>query len=110
MRRPAKGNRYTVPGFARLGVPRKIVGVNGAELWSATYASFGEADVVKNVVENNLRLPGQYSDKETGFYYNYKRYYDPEIGRYLSLDPLGLEAGIKSYCQIWCTGSGGVPV
>ncbi|GAB2777337.1 RHS repeat-associated core domain-containing protein [Streptomyces daliensis] len=31
-------------------------------------------------------------DPETGLHYNYFRHYDPETARYLSPDPLGLEA------------------
>ena len=31
---------------------------------------------------------------ETGLHYNYFRYYDPEIGRYITADPLGV---LKSY-------------
>ncbi|MEE4540460.1 DUF6531 domain-containing protein [Streptomyces sp. V4-01] len=37
-----------------------------------------------------LRFPGQYADRETGWHYNYFRYYDPATGRYTSPDPLGL--------------------
>lgn len=39
--------------------------------------------------ENNLRSPGQYFDVETRLHYNYHRYYDPGIGRYLRTDPIG---------------------
>ncbi len=35
----------------------------------------------------NLRFPGQYYDSETGFYYNFHRYYSLERGRYLREDP-----------------------
>lgn len=38
----------------------------------------------------NLRLPGQYFDKETNLHYNYFRDYDPGIGRYVQADPLGI--------------------
>ena len=33
---------------------------------------------------------GQYKDAETGLYYNRFRYYDPNIGNYISQDPIGL--------------------
>ena len=37
-----------------------------------------------------LRFPGQYADKETGLFYNYFRDYDPQTGRYVQSDPIGL--------------------
>ena len=43
-----------------------------------------------NAMENDLGFPGQYFEEETGLYYNYFRYYDPETGRYITADPLGL--------------------
>jgi RHS repeat-associated protein len=44
-----------------------------------------------------LRLPGQYSDKETNLHYNYFRDFDPSLGRYAQSDPLGLSGGINTY-------------
>jgi RHS repeat-associated protein len=44
-------------------------------------------------VTNNLRFPGQYADAETGLLYNFHRYYDPKIGRYVRTDPIGFDAG-----------------
>ena len=45
----------------------------------------------------NLRLPGQYFDRETNLTYTYFRDYDPGIGRYVQSDPMGLADGLNSY-------------
>jgi RHS repeat-associated protein len=44
----------------------------------------------------NLRFPGQYYMAETGLMYNYFRDYDPQTGRYLESDPIGLRGGSYS--------------
>jgi RHS repeat-associated protein len=66
-------------------------------VWQASYTPFGKATVEVNTVENNIRFPGQYFDAETGLHYNYFRDYDPEIGRYIQSDPIGLAGGINTY-------------
>ena len=44
----------------------------------------------------NLRFPGQYYDQETTLNYNYRRDYDPSVGRYVESDPIGLKGGSYS--------------
>ena len=73
-----------------LGTPQKILAQNGAVVWDAKYEAFGKATVMEQApVENNLRFPGQYYDSETGTCYNWHRDYDPVIGRYTKVDPIG---------------------
>lgn len=50
-----------------------------------------------NEIEQNLRFQGQYFDDETGLHYSTFRYYDPEIGRFATQDPIGLLGGINLY-------------
>jgi RHS repeat-associated protein len=44
-----------------------------------------------------FRFPGQYEDEETGLCYNRYRYYDPELGRFVSADPVGLRGGANVF-------------
>jgi RHS repeat-associated protein len=44
--------------------------------------------------------PGQYYDAETGLHYNYFRYYNPQTGRYITPDPIGLEGGINLFAYV----------
>jgi RHS repeat-associated protein len=49
----------------------------------------------------NLRFPGQYADQETNTNYNYFRDYDPNTGRYIQSDPIGLRGGsVSTYVYV----------
>jgi len=69
-------------------------------VWQADHKPFGESTITVATIENNLRFPGQYFDAESGLHYNYFRYYDPETGRYITSDPIGLNGGVNTYAYV----------
>jgi RHS repeat-associated protein len=71
-----------------LGTPQILTNDSGTVSWKAVYTPFGEAEISIGTVENDIRLPGQYYDSETGLHYNWNRYYDPKTGRYLTPDAI----------------------
>ena len=44
-----------------------------------------------------FRLQNQYCDEETGLHYNFFRYYEPDAGRFVNQDPIGLYGGENFY-------------
>jgi len=83
-----------------LGTPIAMTDEAGMVQWKAHYAPFGKAVIVIGNIVQNIRLPGQYYDEETGLHYNYFRYYDPETGRYITSDPIGLQGGLNTYSYV----------
>jgi RHS repeat-associated protein len=83
-----------------LGTPKILTDSAGQVVWRASYKPFGLVDVVVDKVTFNPRFPGQYYDEESGLYYNYFRYYDPGVGRYVTSDPIGLGGGWNTYIYV----------
>ena len=58
------------------------------------YDSFGNLEGLRFAqVDNPFGFTGREWDLESGLYYYRARYYDPTVGRFLSRDPIGIEAG-----------------
>jgi RHS repeat-associated protein len=79
--------------------PRAIVNQNGSEVWKWDNTDiYGSNEAVSNNnFTYNLRFAGQYFDNENGLHYNFNRTYDPQTGRYMQSDPIGLSGGDHTY-------------
>ncbi|MEH6587499.1 MAG: RHS repeat-associated core domain-containing protein [Halioglobus sp.] len=80
-----------------LGTPQALTDQSQNVVWNANYKPFGDAQVNVASITSNLRFPGQYYDDESGLHQNYFRDYDPELGRYIQSDPIGLSGGVNTY-------------
>lgn len=81
-----------------LGTVCELTDSDGRIVWSARYRAYGALalnDVCQ--IDNPLRWQGQYHDPETGLHYNLFRYYDPDAGRFIHQDPIGLAGGENAY-------------
>uniref|UniRef100_UPI001FCE5B78 RHS repeat-associated core domain-containing protein n=2 Tax=Escherichia coli TaxID=562 RepID=UPI001FCE5B78 len=81
------------------GAPEEMTDSDGKIVWETGYQVWGNTIQEKDHggVEQNLRYQGQYLDRETGLHYNLHRYYDPDVGRFMVTDPIGLAGGINLY-------------
>jgi RHS repeat-associated protein len=86
-----------------LGTPQELTDHEGKVAWSAQYEAWGQAKeaiseaAYKAGMRNPIRFQGQYLDEETGLFYNRYRYYDPNMGRYISRDPIGLLGSLNAH-------------
>ncbi|WP_191630152.1 RHS repeat-associated core domain-containing protein, partial [Pseudomonas fluorescens] len=99
-----KGPRKACPFYYQLdhlGTPQELTDFGGEIVWSAKYNAYGKVTHLAvgggEQLEQPLRFQGQYFDVESGLHYNRHRYYDPEVGRYLTPDPVKLAGGLNQY-------------
>ncbi|MFF2813219.1 RHS repeat-associated core domain-containing protein [Streptomyces sp. NPDC058000] len=78
--------------------PSELVTTDGRVVWTADEDLWGAGRGAQRACP--LGRPGQYHDDETGLQYNLYRYYDPATGRYLSTDPLGVQAGPNPHAYV----------
>jgi len=69
-----------------LGSPRLATNGSQQQLWREHYGPYGEK---LNSVGTKTGYTGHAYDGETGLTYAQARFYDPVIGRFLSIDPIG---------------------
>lgn len=77
--------------------------IDGTGLFAAhcSYDAWGNIIAMSgNLAElNPLRYRGYVYDQETGFYYVSNRYYDPELGRFISPDDVTLLGANSDYAS-----------
>jgi RHS repeat-associated protein len=84
----------------RLGTPDTVTDSTKAVVWNAFYHPFGDngvGGVTGTLTTQNLRLPGQTFDPETGMNHNGFRDYAGNLTRYVESDPIGLGGGTNTY-------------
>ncbi|MFN4121255.1 RHS repeat-associated core domain-containing protein [Acidovorax sp.] len=101
------------------GLPEELSDNNGHLVWTAQYSTWGstvreewqsydetgrpvqrplQQSASQTVqLQQNLRMQGQYLDRETGLHYNTFRYYDADLGAFTTPDPIALGGGINLY-------------
>ncbi|MCO7555218.1 RHS repeat-associated core domain-containing protein [Metapseudomonas otitidis] len=90
-----------------LNTPRLATNQSGNLVWSWPSDAFGigQPKTHGSNIDVILRFPGQIADAHSGLFYNYFRDYDPETGRYVESDPIGLDGGLNTYGYV-----GGNPI
>jgi len=94
------GRNYSVH-VNTIGTVLELVDDVGAIVWENTAEIWGEwAEPAATAVQCPIGFPGQIRDDATRLYYNRNRFYDPEIGRYLTPDPMGIFGGLDPYSYV----------
>ena len=71
----------------------------GASQTTYTYEPFGTTILGGTASSNAFQFTGRENDG-TGLYYSRTRYYNPNLSRFISRDPIGFSGGINSYAYV----------
>lgn len=72
---------------------------DGTALAEYEYSPYGRLVRINGswAEDNPMRFATKYAEVETDLYYYQERYYSPEMGRFISRDPIGTEGGLNLY-------------
>jgi RHS repeat-associated protein len=83
-----------------LGSPVAVTDLNRAVVEKTEYAPYGKA--LNRAMRDGPGYTGHVEDKETGRSYMQQRYYDPMIGRFLSVDPVTADSSTgANFSRYW---------
>jgi RHS repeat-associated protein len=71
--------------------------IGGAPIKYYDLNAWGRVTTADTGTSTRFRMAGREYDSETGLYYMRARYYDPDLGRFLSEDPAGIAGGLNLY-------------
>jgi RHS repeat-associated protein len=85
-----------------LGTPEAMYREDGEAVWTCELNSYGKVRNFQGEFKTDcpFRYQGQYEDSETGLFYTRFRYYDAEVGVYLSQDPIRTNGGLELYSYV----------
>lgn len=63
------------------------------------YSSYGEVQLLGSDEQNSIQYTARENDG-TGLYYYRARYYDPQLKRFVSEDPIGINGGLNVYAYV----------
>ena len=80
-----------------LGSTAALADGSGAVAETLNYDSFGNN---AGSTRTRYTFRGRERDSDTGLLYYRARFYDPQLGRFISEDPIGLNGGINTYAYV----------
>jgi RHS repeat-associated protein len=83
--------------FNHIGTVTEAYDESGELSWAAELSAFLDLRREEGRLRQPIRGLGQYHEVETGLYYNYFRFYDPTVARYISPDPMHYENAMNLY-------------
>jgi len=92
-------NELYVPIHDAFGNVTHILNARGEVIEQINYSAFKEESST-GIQKTPWRFSSKRCDPETGFIYFGRRYYMPELGRWLTQDPIGFNDGPNSYAYL----------
>ncbi|MFQ5857789.1 MAG: RHS repeat-associated core domain-containing protein [Anaerolineae bacterium] len=83
-----------------LGSVWDLTDTAGTSVRSYTYDSFGQLVAQTGTLANPYTFTAREFDAETGLYLYRNRYYDPQVGRFLTEDPQAAEGVVNFYAYV----------